>query len=188
MKKIILASASLRRRELFKKFGLKFISVVSGVEEGELKGLTPSQTAEYFSKMKARRVADRHKTAVVVAADTIVACGGKILGKPVSRRNAEKMLEFLSGRQHSVITAFTVIEGEKEMTKSVRTKVFFRNLSKDEIKRYVASGEPMGKAGAYAIQGGAALFVEKIAGDYFNVVGLPLCELYDVLKKFGIKL
>jgi septum formation protein len=190
MKQIVLASVSPRRKEIFKKLGLKFRIAKSNFPEKKIREKNPLKIAKYFSRQKAHRVAARCKNCLVISADTVVFCHGKVLGKPSTKKQAIEMLKFLSGKAHYVITGFTVIDGDRnlEITKAVKTKVYFRKLSEKEIKHYVDSGEPMDKAGAYAIQGKGALFVKKIVGDYFNVVGLPLCELYGVLKKFGMEL
>ena len=124
----------------------------------------------------------REKDDVVVAADTIVVCGSAVLGKPHSREEAIRMLTALSGRDHQVMTGCTVVRGEKAETFTEVTDLHFRPLGEAEIARYVDSGEPMDKAGAYGIQGGAALFCEKLSGDYYNVMGLPVCRLQQTLK------
>jgi len=149
--------------------------------------LRPEQLAEYLALKKAEDVAASHPEALVIGADTIVVVDGIALGQPADAANAREMLEKLSGRGHRVITGFALMclaSGAKKV-KSVSTKVYFRPLSDEEIDSYIKSGEPMDKAGAYAIQGGAASFVEKTEGDYYNVVGLPVGELLESLKKFG---
>ena len=132
----------------------------------------------------------RHADSIIIAADTIGVLEGRILGKPLDAPHACKMLAELSGRCHSVITGFTVIDSatDKAVSRSVETKVHFRKLSRAEISRYVKTGEPLDKAGAYAIQGLGSLLVERIEGDYNNVIGLPICALAIVLKGFGITL
>ncbi len=188
MKRIILASSSPRRRKLFAKLGLKFETAESKVRERKLPGKSAIEIAEFFSRKKALKVLRRNRSAVVIAADTVISCGERIFGKPSNRKEAEKMLSFLSGKKHSVITAFTVIDGDKksEVTKFTETRVYFRKILPEEIKRYVATGEPLDKAGAYAIQGGASLFIKKISGDYYSVVGLPLYALSETLRKLSI--
>ena len=133
------------------------------------------------SRAKALAV-ERKAGDVVIAADTIVVCEGKVLGKPHSKAEAVEMLSMLSGRDHQVMTGCTVVKGEQVETFTEVTDLHFRNLSQREIEKYVASGEPMDKAGAYGIQGGAALFCERLVGDYYNVMGLPVCRLGQVLK------
>ena len=137
---------------------------------------------------KAEYVAARHKNAIIIAADTVVVCRGKIIGQPRSKTEAKKMLKMLSGRMHKVITGFTIIDTgtARKISGAEETKVFFRKLSGEEIESYVNSGEPKGKAGAYAVQGLGSLIVRRIEGDYFNVVGLPLKSLTEDLKKFGV--
>ncbi len=188
MKTIILASASPRRKELLKKIGLKFKVEPSNYEENISPELEPHELAKSLSLEKAKLVAKNHKNALVIAADTFIVFEGKILGKPPTETEAQKMLETISGRQHSVITGFTIIDTEnnKALSKSVETKVYIRKLTSNEIDVYVKSKEPLDKAGAYAIQGLGSAIVEKIEGDYFNVIGLPLSALAESLKEFGV--
>jgi len=137
---------------------------------------------------KAQAVASKHKNAVVIAADTFIVFKGKTIGKPNTEAEAREMLAKLSGNPHAVVTGFTIIDADKNkiVSKSVATKVHLKKLTPSEIDAYVKSKEPMDKAGAYAIQGLGAAIVDKIEGDYFNVVGLPLCELVESLKEFGV--
>ena len=188
MKTIILASASPRRKELLEQIGLKFEVEPSNYDEDLNSGLEPHQLAMSLSLKKAELVARNHRSALVIAADTFVVFEGKILGKPQTETGARKMLETISGKQHSVITGFTIIDTEtnKVLSRSVATKVYIRELTSNEIDAYVKSKEPLDKAGAYAIQGLGSVIVEKIEGDYFNVVGLPLNALSESLKEFGI--
>ncbi len=190
MKKIILASASPRRRELLEKIGLKFEVEPGNYEEDMHSDLEPHALARKISLEKADAVAGKHKNALVIAADTFIVCEDKILGKPHVATEARKMLETISGRSHSVITGFSIIDtsNHKTLSKSVETKVYIRKLTPAEIDDYVKSGEPLDKAGAYAIQGLGAAMVERIEGDYFNVVGLPLSALVGALKEFGINI
>ena len=189
-KPIVLASASPRRKELLKNLGLTF--TVDRAEATEILniGLKPAELAKSISLRKAQAAASRHADSIIIAADTFGVLDGVILGKPVDAHHASKMLAELSGRCHSVITGFTVIDSTtgRIVSRSVETRVYFRKLSRSEIGRYVKSGEPLDKAGAYAIQGLGALLVERIEGDYYNVIGLPLCALAEVLKRFGITL
>ena len=190
MKKIILASQSPRRKDLLKQIGLEFEIDPSNYEEDMTLKMEPNKLAEFLSLGKAKDVAKRHKDAIIISADTIVAISGEVFGKPKTPERAKYMLEKFSGNAHSVITGFTIIDTEtnKQISKSVETKVYFKNLSEQEIKAYIATGEPLDKGGGYAIQGLAALFVEKIEGDYFNIVGLPILALTTELKDFGIKI
>lgn len=190
MKKIILASASPRRRELLRQVGLQFSVAPADVDESIMPGETAEQYAVRIALDKARAAAKRAAEGLVIAADTIVVLDGEIMGKPVDRRDAERMLSMLSGRMHRVITGVAVVEARsgRESVKSAATKVWFRDLSSAEIAAYAATGEPLDKAGAYGIQGKGALLVEKIEGCYFNVVGLPLSLLDTMLLDFGFRL
>lgn len=178
---IILASASPRRKELLSLFGVPFIIRVADIDETMDHTRAAFEEVGRVSRAKALAVA-REEDDVVIAADTIVVCEGKVLGKPHSEDEALAMLGLLSGRDHQVMTGCTVVKGEQVETFTEVTDLHFRNLSQKEIEKYVASGEPMDKAGAYGIQGGAALFCEKLVGDYYNVMGLPVCRLGQVLK------
>jgi septum formation protein len=188
MKRIILASASPRRKELLEKIGLKFEVEPSDYAEDMSSGLSPDELARAISLEKARVVASKHKNAIVIAADTFIVFRGKIMGKPGTEAEARKMLMILRGKSHSVITGFTILDTEenKVLTKSVETIIHIRNLTPEEIDAYVRSKEPLDKAGAYAIQGLGSVIVERIEGDYFNVMGLPLSALAESLKEFGI--
>ncbi|MFC2122292.1 Maf family protein [Bacteroidota bacterium] len=190
MKTIILASASHGRKELLKRTGLKFKVEPSNYEENISPELEPHELAKSLSLEKAKLVAKNHKNALIIAADTFIVLEDKILGKPRTETAAKKMLESISGRQHSVITGFTIMDTEdsKALSKSVETKVYIRKLTSNEIDAYVKSKEPLDKAGAYAIQGLGSAIVGKIEGDYFNVVGLPLSALAESLKEFGVRI
>jgi len=190
MKKLVLASASPQRKELLAKLGLKFeVEPSNYEEEAPPSTISPHDLAKQNSLAKARAVAAKYQGAIVIAADTIGVFQGKILGKPHTEAEAKKMLKILSGRSHLVITGFTIIDDEsgKTISKSVATKVYFRKLTPKEIDAYIKTGEPLDKAGAYAIQGLGSIIVEKIEGDYFNVIGLPLSALAESLKEFGVK-
>jgi septum formation protein len=189
-KKIVLASASPRRREILEKAGLKFSVEESGVEESFPDGEGADGIARALSESKARRVAERYEDAVVIAADTVVALGEEIFGKPRGSEEAREMLMRLNGKVHEVITAFTILDvkSKKELTRTVETKVFFKKMTGEEIVRYVNSGEPLDKAGAYGIQGLGSEFIEKIEGDFLNVVGLPRDSVIEGLEEFGVKL
>jgi septum formation protein len=188
IKTIILASASPRKKEILKKTGLKFKVYESDYEEKMDLGLKPHELARFLSREKARDVARRHRDALVIAADTIVVLRGRLFGKPRNEEQAKEMLRALSGKAHSVITGFTIIDtaGKKEISRSVESKVFFKRLSADEIETYIRSGEPLDKAGSYGVQGLGAVLVKRIEGDFFNVVGLPLNALAESLKEFGV--
>jgi septum formation protein len=190
MKTIILASASPRRKELLEKIGLKFKVEPSNYEEAISSKLKPHEFAKWLSFKKAKAVASHHQNALVIAADTVAVLKGKILGKPHTETEAKKMLATISGKSHSVITGFTIIDTEnnKALSRSVETKVHMKKLTPDEIDVYVKSKEPLDKAGGYAIQGLGSVIVEKIEGDYFNVMGLPLSVLADSLREFGVNI
>jgi septum formation protein len=189
-KDIILASSSPRRRELLGNIGLVFTVDMSEICESQPAGLKPAELARTLSLHKAQAAASRHANSIIIAADTIGVLGGKILGKPSDASHARRMLTEMSGRCHRVVTGFTVIDSDtgRTVSQTVETKVYFRKLSRVEIAGYVETGEPLDKAGAYAIQGTGALLVERIEGDYNNVIGLPLCALASVLRRFGVKL
>lgn len=189
-KTIVLASSSPRRKELLKNIGLTFTVDPSEICEAQPAGSRPAELAKTLSLHKARAAALRHGDSIIIAADTIGVLDGRILGKPLDAHHARKMLTEMSGRCHSVITGFTVVDSAtgRAVSRTVETKVFFRKLTRAEISRYVNTGEPLDKAGAYAIQGLGALLVDRIEGDYSNVIGLPLCELAVVLKRFGVTL
>ena len=178
---LILASASPRRKELLGLFHVPFIIRVADIDETMDHTKTPFDEVARVSRRKALAVT-REAEDVVIAADTIVVCGGRVLGKPGTEAEAVEMLSLLSGRDHQVMTGCTVLRGDRAETFTEVTDLHFRPLSRKEIENYVASGEPMDKAGSYGIQGGAALFCERMVGDYYNVMGLPVCRLGQVLK------
>ena len=179
---LILASGSPRRRELLGLFGLPFVIRAADIDETMNPALPPEAEVARVSRLKALAV-PREAEDVVIAADTIVVCGGRVLGKPHSHEEAAQMLRLLSGRDHQVMTGCTVRAPGGTETFTEITDLHFRQLTEAEIARYVATGEPMDKAGAYGIQGGAALFCQGIRGDYYNVMGLPVCRLGQVLKR-----
>lgn len=187
---IILASQSPRRRQLLGQIGLDhFIVRPARGEEIMDPALSPAQLVEELSRQKAREVAGASDPGdLVIAADTVVAIDGRVLGKPHDREEACAMLSALSGREHTVYTGVTVCRDDRMLTQHEATQVRFRPLSPREIQAYVDSGEPMDKAGAYGVQELGALLVEGIRGDYFNVVGLPLCRLGQMLSQFGVEL
>lgn len=176
---MILASKSPRRLELLGYITKDFTVRSADVDESLPDGIAPNDAVEYLSRIKASPFADSGE--IVIGADTVVAIDGKILGKPADADDARAMLRMLSGRAHQVYTGVTVINGEDCHTFSVCTNVKFFDLTDDEIDRYIATGEPMDKAGAYGIQGYGSLLVEGIDGDYFNVVGLPISKLNRLL-------
>ncbi len=189
MKKIILASASPRRKELLQKIGLKFEVAPGDYEENIDSDLEPHRLVLQMSLKKAESAALRYHNAVIIAADTIGVIDRKILGKPHTESEARKMLREISGKSHTVITGFTILDTATKKTTSgtVDTTVYIKKLNAQELNDYVKTGEPLDKAGAYAIQGIGALIVDRIEGDYYNVMGLPLNALAQALKKFGIK-
>ena len=181
---LILASQSPRRKELLGLFGIPFTVRVADIDETMDPAADPAQEVARVSRCKALAVS-REAVDVVIAADTIVVCQGRVLGKPHSEEEAKQMLMLLSGRDHQVMTGVTVLCGEKEAVFTEITDLHFRNLTEKEICHYVQSGEPMDKAGAYGIQGGAALFCSHLVGDYYNVMGLPVCRLGEVLRQLA---
>jgi len=181
---LILASASPRRKELLGLFHIPFIIRVADIDEAMDMAKAPFDEVARVSRRKALAV-PREDGDVVIAADTIVVCQGRVLGKPHSEEEAKEMLRLLSGRDHQVMTGCTVLKGERCETFTEVTDLHFRPLRETEIAKYVASGEPMDKAGSYGIQGGAALFCERMVGDYYNVMGLPVCRLGQVLQKLA---
>ncbi|MDO5400058.1 MAG: Maf family protein [Eubacteriales bacterium] len=184
---LILASASPRRQALLGIFRIPFAVRAADIDETMDPALPPREAVAAVSCRKALAV-QAGPDDVVIAADTIVVCGGKILGKPHSEVEAREMLALLSGREHQVMTGCTLRRGGKSCTFTEVTDLRFRPLSPKEIADYVATGEPMDKAGAYGIQGGAALFCEGLHGDYYNVMGLPLCALGQRLKEIAPEL
>ena len=185
-KKIILASASPRRKELLSVITEDFLVLPSDAEEIIPGDISADETAEYLAKIKAQAVAADHPQDVVIGADTCVVVGNEILGKPVDFNDAKRMLNLLSGKTHKVITGCAIINDGKTISFSSETLVEFYPLSETQIEEYINSLEPYDKAGSYAIQGKASLFVKGIKGDYFNVVGLPVAELNLKLKEMGI--
>lgn len=184
---LILASASPRRQELLRGLGLVFSVRTADIDESMDASRGEEAEVARISRAKAEAVrAQAGSDAVIIAADTIVCIDGKILGKPHSKEEAAEMLRRLSGRAHQVRTGVTVLRGETVRTEVDTTFVRFRAISEEEIAAYIATGEPMDKAGSYGIQGRAAIFAEGIEGDYFNVMGLPLCRLDRMLREFGV--
>ena len=186
---IILASQSPRRKELMGQIGLKFKVISPNVDEHMEGNPSPAQLVEELSLRKARAVERQADgEALIVAADTVVALEGTVLGKPEDEREAFAMLSALSGNRHYVYTGVTVLRDGRAVTQHEVTTVTFRELEPEEISHYIATGEPMDKAGAYGIQGLGAMLVSGIEGDYFNVMGLPVYRLGRILAGFGIDL
>lgn len=179
---MILASQSPRRYELLKLISEDFTVIPAQGEEVIPKGASPAEAVRHLARQKAREVAASHTGEQVIAADTVVAIDGKILGKPRDTSEAADMLGMLSGRTHSVFTGVCVIDGERERVFAEETRVEFYELSAEEIREYIATGEPMDKAGAYGMQDKGALIVKRIDGDYYNVMGLPIGRLARVLR------
>ena len=178
---VILASQSPRRRELMEKFHIPFTVLAADIDETMDPGKSPYDEVARVSRLKAEAT-PHSETDVVIAADTIVVCDGQVLGKPADEADAFRMLSLLSGRDHQVMTGLTVLYGETAVSCTEVTDLHFKPLSEKEILAYIRTGEPMDKAGSYGIQGGAALFAEKMVGDYYNVMGLPLCKLGKILQ------
>ena len=187
MQEIILASGSPRRKELLQQIGIPFQVIKSDTEE-KITKTDPADIVKELSLQKASEVAAGIQQGIVLGADTIVCLDDEILGKPADEADAARMLKALSGRDHRVFTGVTVARGGRVLSDYEETAVHFRPLTEREIAAYIATGEPMDKAGAYGIQGRASLFVRAIEGDYFNVVGLPLCKLGQMLKELGVEL
>ncbi len=181
--KIILASASPRRREILKNAGIDFKVLAADIDESTEK-ILPHEVVLDISKRKAAAAAKK-TDGVIIAADTVVALDGEILGKPRDDEDAYRMLKALSGREHEVYTGVCVMCGDKCDSFYEKTKVFFREMADDFIKAYIETGEPRDKAGAYAIQGKCAAYITRIEGDYLNVVGLPLSGLCELLEGNG---
>lgn len=184
---LILASQSPRRKELMGLFRIPFSVQVADIDETMDPSLPPYDEVARVSRLKAEAT-PRKNTDVVIAADTIVVCNGNVLGKPKDENDAFRMLKMLSGKDHQVMTGLTVLRGDASLVCTEVTDIHFRELTDKEILAYIRTGEPMDKAGAYGIQGGAALFVEKMAGDYYNVMGLPVCRLGQMLKSLAPEL
>ena len=186
---IILASKSPRRQELLERLGLSFRVMTEEIDETMDPAIPLAQEICRVSEAKARAVAPQaEETDLIISADTVVCIDGRRLGKPSSQEDAEAMLRLLSGRAHEVVSGVCLLQGSRCETQAVTTKIHFRPLSECEIRAYVASGEPMDKAGSYGIQGLASIFVDRLDGDYYNVMGLPLCALSQMLRRFGVEI
>ena len=187
-RKLILASASARRQELLREAGIEFEVCPAHIAEERNPGEEPVQYALRLAREKAEKVAQQFPGRFVLGGDTIVVVGEEILEKPRDAEDAARMLRLLSGRAHLVTTAVSLIApGKSAETRSLTTKVMFRDVKEEEIQRYIGSGEPMDKAGAYAIQGGAAPWVVRLEGDYSNVVGLPMPLVLGMLDTSGFR-
>lgn len=188
MKTIILASSSPRRKEILKKTGIPFIVDPSNFEEDLNQNLNPSKLVKALSLGKAKDVAERHKDAIIIGADSIIEYKGQAIGKPYTRERAKKLITMLSGNIHFALTGYTITDtsSNRTVSKVVKTKIHMRKLTKKEIERYVGAGEALDRAGAYAIQDKGALFIDWIEGDFYNVMGLPLNSLVKSLKEFGV--
>ncbi|MBQ2889919.1 MAG: septum formation inhibitor Maf [Clostridia bacterium] len=188
----VLASASPRRKQLLQSIGLSAQIIPANIDEDKLKGLPPEKMVSQLAMLKATDVARSFKgETYVIGADTCVCLDGEILGKPHNIADAKRMLQMLSGKKHTVYTGYCVVDCKSgnATSKCEKTEVKFRTLSEKEIDAYIKTREPMDKAGAYGIQGKGSIFIEKIEGDYFNVVGLPLCALSQMMRdEFGIEL
>lgn len=190
-RKIILASTSPRRKEILAKTGLIFEVQESGYQENMNLKMSPEKLAEYLSREKAKAVAMKNPNdVIIIAADTFVVYKNKKLGKPKDKADARKMLVMLSGKQHNVISGVTIIDTNSGRLLSFHeiTKVFMKKLSPTAIDNYIATGEPLDKAGGYALQERGAIFIKKIDGDFFNVIGIPLGKLVEKLKLFSIEI
>lgn len=184
MRPVVLASGSPRRRELLGQMGIEDFEVLPAQgEETAPEGLAPDALVARLALQKAREVAALRPEATVIGADTVVALDGQVLGKPSDEKEAREMLSALSGRRHQVYTGMAVLSGGQAFTHVECTQVEFRLLTAEEIAAYVATGESMDKAGAYGIQGRACVFIRGIQGDYYNVVGLPVCALHELLAQ-----
>ena len=184
---LVLVSQSPRRRELMGLLRIPFTVRVADIDETMDPAKSPFDEVARVSRLKAEAI-PREATDVVIAADTIVVCAGQVLGKPKDEADAARMLRLLSNRDHQVMTGLTLLRGERCLTCTEVTDIHFRALPDREIAAYIRTGEPMDKAGAYGIQGGAALFAERLNGDYFNVVGLPVCRLWQLLQQIAPEL
>ena len=190
MAKIVLASGSPRRQELLARIGITDFDIrVPEAEESCPAGLTPQQIVEYISREKADAAAKLcTPDEIVTTADTMVFLHDQRLGKPADEADALRMLTALQGRHHTVCTGVTVRQGDRSLTESETTEVYFRPAAEAELRAYIATGEPMDKAGSYGVQGKGALLVEKLNGDFFNVMGLPVLRLSRMLAQFGVNL
>jgi septum formation protein len=184
---VLLSSGSPRRRELLSLLGIPFLVRTPNISESQHKGETARRFCARISREKALAMARQYPEALVIGADTVVVVDGEILGKPRDMNQARDFLMLLQNKTHDVFTGYTLMLGKHAKSRVVRTRVRFKQMTPEEISWYVESGEPMDKAGAYAVQGIASLFIDHIQGSYTNVMGLPISELYDDLRCFGIR-
>lgn len=182
---LVLASQSPRRAELLGRLALPFETLPADIDESYLSGETPPQHAERLSREKAQKIAADRPEAIVIGSDTIVVIDGEVLGKPRDQEHAVQMLTRLSGREHEVCTGVAIAHGSRVETGLARVRVRFRDLDERTWMEYVATGEPMDKAGAYGIQGFGSAVVESIEGDYFAVMGLPVVLMLELIERFG---
>jgi septum formation protein len=185
--RVVLASASPRRSELLNVIGISHEVRPANIDETMRAREAPRRHAERLAREKASAIATRDPDLVTIAADTVVVINRKVLGKPVDPDDAARMLRLLSGREHTVISAVAVSRGRRLRSAIEEVRVKFRRLRDDEIDSYIATGEPMDKAGAYGIQGYGATIVERIEGDYFAVMGLPLVRLVGLMRDVGVR-
>lgn len=183
---IILASKSPRRRELLGRLGISFTVQTADIDETMDETKTPQEEVERVCRKKAEYIAAKNPDALVIAADTVVVCGGEILGKPKDAADARRMLTLLSDATHEVMTGYCVSKNGHTQSAVSISKITFRKLTAAEIEAYIASGEPMDKAGSYGIQGLASLFVSHVSGDFYAVMGLPICPLCEMLRARGV--
>jgi septum formation protein len=188
MRKVILASSSSRRKELLTKTGLRFIVDPGDYEEDMTLRLKPTELAKVLSRGKAESVAPRHKNAIIIGADTFIAYKNEVIGKPHTPAKAIATLKRLNGKTHSVITGFTIIDTKtgKNISRAIESKVSLRKMTTREITTYVKTGEPLERAAGYAIQELGSVFIKRVEGDFFGVIGLPIYELIQELKRFDI--
>jgi len=190
MEKLILASTSPRRKRILEQVGFQFQVIASDFEENMTINKKPKELVKYFSFKKAEAVVKKLKKGIVIGADTIVVCLGEIMGKPKGEKDAKRMLKKISGRKISVITGFTIwdVETNKKITRAVESSLYIKRLTDQEISNYIETKEPLDKAGAFSVQGKGALIVKKTEGDYQTIVGLPIYDIAQELKSFGIKI
>jgi len=186
---IVLASSSPRRRELLEMLGIHDFAVIPAEVDESVPDMKPDEAVIHIAQLKARKVAsERTPEDLIIAADTLVYLDGEALGKPETEIDAKNMLRRLSGVSHSVYTGVAIMHNGREEAFAEKTDVFFREMSDQEIDAYIKTGEPMDKAGAYGAQGQGAVFIKRIEGDFFNVMGLPVCRLVTALLCFGLEL
>ncbi|MFW5999051.1 MAG: Maf family protein [Halanaerobiaceae bacterium] len=188
--KMVLASASPRRKELLNRLGVNFTTVPAGINEEKFADLEPEKMVKNLARAKAEEVSGLAEETIIIAADTVVVYDNRVLGKPADKQEAREMLKKLQGDRHIVLTGLSVLSTVKDEVYSIcdSTEVFMKKVDVEEIEAYIKTGEPMDKAGAYGIQGLGGIFIDKIIGSYFTVMGLPVHRLDDLLKKFSVNL